>query len=311
MTNFTNTKYKYKAFGLVCESEIEIPAFLKVSTNASVQFKVQISDELPEFERDYVYEEPYCRLNESEFEYQVEGVANYFVKKGDTILIQACCEDWNTILLYFYSNCMVALLFQRNLIPFHVSGVIDPKGGVWLFAAPSGIGKSTTAIKLKEKGYDLFTDDTALVYLIGSICVAEASYPLIKMWKATLENQTTYDTSQTYQLRPDVEKFGGFFHESFMDEPMKVNGIIFIEEEGDQFETKRLKGIEGFQRLRNNVFRSQWINGMGKAKLQFELLSAISKTAPFWLAKRPVETLSYEFFAESILKEIICIEKND
>jgi hypothetical protein len=81
--------YKHKVFGLCCESEIELPAFSTGSNDEPAQFKIQLSEQLPDFQKDFVQPEVYCKLNEAEFEYQVEGVANYFVKNGNTILIQA------------------------------------------------------------------------------------------------------------------------------------------------------------------------------------------------------------------------------
>jgi hypothetical protein len=303
--------YKYKAFGLSCESEIELPAFLQGSNDEPAQFKIQLSERLPDFQKDFVQPEAYCKLNETEFEYKVEGVANYFVKDGNTIFIQALCSDWNTILLYFYSNCMGALLFQRDLIPFHVSGVIDPSGGVWLFGAPSGVGKSTLAIKLKERGFEVFTDDTALIYVAEEKCMALASYPMIKAWKTSLDNQSVLNENAMYQLRADIDKYGVFFHDDFKEMACPVKGIIFMEEEGDEIEICRLRGIEGLERLRDNVYRSQWVRDMGKGRLQFELVSSIAKVVPFWLAKRPANVSSYELFADMILHEVILSKEMD
>ena len=298
-------KFLYKVFGLTGESEIELPAFYKLIENSPAQFSIQVTNHLPEFKYPILHSESFCRMNENEFEYRVEGIANYFVKDGRCIMIQPLGEDWSSILLYLYSNCMAALLIQRDLIPFHVSGIIDPIGGVWLFAAPSGVGKSTIAIKLKERGFDIFTDDTALIFMKGGNCMAIPSYPMIKVWKSSLENQSVFSENEAAQIRADVEKFGIFYHNDFKDEPKKINGIIFIEEKGDDVLIEQISGIQGMQRLRDNVYRGEWVTRMRKDKSQFQLLSAIAKSVHFWSAKRPVFTPSFDLFSDAIDNQII------
>src|SRR5690606_10388802 len=98
----------------------------------------------------------YCNANEMIF--ILPEKIKFYITYGKTIIIEPIQTEYTKYLLYFYSNCLAAILYQRNLIPFHVSGVFTESGKVVLFAAPSGTGKSTLAVKLQELGYTLFTD---------------------------------------------------------------------------------------------------------------------------------------------------------
>lgn len=297
--------YYYKVFGLTCISDFELLAFSAGNENTPVDFEVKLTSKLPDFQNPTNESDDYCQYNETEFFYQVEEIARYFVRDGKEIWIEPLSEDWGSILMYFYSNSIGALLFQKNLIPFHVSGILDKDGGVWLFAAPSQTGKSTTALKLKEKGFDIFTDDTALIYVKDGKCLAVPSYPMIRAWKKTLDNQTVYSDDEAAQIHAETDKYGIFFHEHFRDIPRQVKGIVFLEQEGTEIRIEKLRAMQGLENLRNNVYRGYWIEGMNKQVIQFKALTSIAQKVSFWKAVRPVDKESFDSFAEAIIDQII------
>ena len=176
---------------------------------------------------------------------------------------------------------------------------------LWLFAAPSKTGKSTTALKLKEKGYNLFTDDTALIKVEDNCCLAVASYPVLRAWENTMNNQKVYARSEGKQLRAEVNKFGVSFHKDFIGTPKKVSGIVFLEERGNSIQIERIKSIDGIKLLGDNIYRNTWVKGMNKQLLQFQTLSAISQKVSFWKATRPKNISSFDSFSQAIIDQII------
>ncbi|MCC5937003.1 MAG: hypothetical protein JJU34_06960 [Lunatimonas sp.] len=295
--------FYHQVFGLRCASDVELPAFL-ASDSGETDFEVKIVSQLPEFSNAPTVVKPFSSYNDKEFRYQVPDTATYFVREGKQIWICPATEDWSSILLFFYSNAIAAMLFQRNLIPFHVSGVLDGDG-VWLLSAPSRTGKSTTALKLKERGYPVFTDDTALVFMENGRCMATPSYPMIRAWRGTLENQESYDEASAFQIRAEVEKFGIHFHEQFQASAKPVKGIIYLQEQGDEITINPIKPSVGMQHLGNNVYRRQWILGMNKQLTQFKLITSIAKNIPFWMACRPKGKKTFGEFSEAIDLQII------
>jgi len=298
-------QYNYKVFNLNCTSTIELPSFIAAGIDCEPDFEVVLGTVGPDFKLEPTVKKPFAHFNENEFFYQMPNIARYFVSNGNKVVIEPLCEDWGSILLFFYSNCIAAILFQKNLMPFHVSGVLDKNGGLWLFAAPSRTGKSTTALKLKEKGYTLFTDDTALIAIEDNCCVATASYPEARAWENTMNNQTAFAVSDGKQLRAEINKFGIAFHDDFVASSQKVKGIVFLEIKGDEIQIERMKAAQGMQQLGNNIYRNTWVHGMNKQLLQFKTVSAISQKVPFWKAVRPKDKASFDSFADAIIEQII------
>ncbi len=296
--------YYYKVFGLVCLSDIPLPAFIETGDDVKPDFKVHLTNEIPSFKQSPDLITPYYKFNQTEFYYQVADLSEYFIRGGNEIFIKPVSEDWNSIFLFFYSNCIAALLFQRNLIPFHVSGIRENNGRIWLFAGPSGIGKSTLALKLTEKGYQHFTDDTALIYPKDGQCLSVPSYPMIRAWKPTLENQFAFDNKNAAKITGSSEKYSIFFHDKFLEEPALVKGIIFLENQGNRILGEKMKPKEGMFRLANNIYRKQWIDGMRKQTLQFQYISRIAQTVPFWMANRPKNDPGFDTFTDVIINQI-------
>jgi hypothetical protein len=202
---------------------------------------------------------------------------------------------------------MASVLFQRNLIPFHVSGVFINDTKVLLFAAPSQTGKSTTSILLQQKGYAPFTDDTAVINVENEKCYAQASYPMIRVWQNTINNQTLLPETEKEYLWSDneVDKFSYFFHEKFISKKVEIAGIVFLEKLGEQIQIESLKPTQSIQFLGQNIYRGLWLRAMNKGKLQFEVLTKIANKIPAYRAIRPENTPSFDVFAEAIENQII------
>lgn len=56
------------------------------------------------------------------------------------------------------AGAMIALR-TRGLYQLHASAAVDPRGMAWLFAGPSGVGKSTLAYALSRQGWSILGDD--------------------------------------------------------------------------------------------------------------------------------------------------------
>jgi hypothetical protein len=56
------------------------------------------------------------------------------------------------------AGAMIALR-ARGLYHLHASAAVDPRGIAWLFAGPSGVGKSTLAYALSRQGWQILGDD--------------------------------------------------------------------------------------------------------------------------------------------------------
>ena len=302
--------YQYLTYGIPLVSTIELPAFVPVTETSKINPISVSQGKVPDKLQHATTEtKPFSVFNEHEFLYKMPDIAHYYVRNGEEIIIEAHCNNWEDILLYFYSNCMAAVLFQRNKLPFHVSGIFIAENKVLLFAAPSRTGKSTTSVILQQKGYKPFTDDTAIMVVENGTCYAYASYPMIRLWQNTIKEQNLLDESSKQVLCSNTElnKFGFMFHEQFVTDKVEVAGIVFLEEQGTEIQIERLNHQAIVEILSNNVYRKQWINGMKKQLLQFKSLSGIANVIPAWKATRPKAKPTFQSFADTIEEQIITV----
>ncbi|AKP52641.1 hypothetical protein CA2015_3247 [Cyclobacterium amurskyense] len=307
LLNIYPMSYLYTVFGIPIRSEIVLPAFQPLvdngTENDTIVVKIGKTDGL--FSQSITTTRAMCRFNADEFLYEMPKVGKYFVKNGNEIIIQPLTDNMDSVLVFFYSNALAAALFQRNKLLIHASGIIDKNGKVWLFVAPSRVGKSTTALMLHQLGYPLFSDDIVMFHNTANKNMVTPSYPMIRIWQNTLEAQTVFDQESIYQIRPAVEKYGVLFHDTFDPSPREIAGLVFLKIGEEKIEITDLNGKEGFGYLNDNFYRKQWLSGMGKNNLKFKDLTYLAKNTSFWLASRPREMTSFKDFAEAIDKQII------
>lgn len=303
--------YYYLAFGIPVISEIELPALFPINESPDLENPVYVKLGLVPVELtgegQNADRNAYC--NADEMIYTISEKIKFYISNGNLVIIEPIAADYRTNLIYFYSNGLAAVLYQRNIIPFHVSGVFTGPGKVALFAAPSGTGKSTLAVKLQELGFQPFTDDTAVLFIKDGKCYAQASYPMIRLWEQTLDQQHLLNIADKQKIFDDGDrdKFGFSFHSQFATAPVEVEKIIFLDKEGSEMRLSAIGNIEAFKALSDNVYRNHWIPVIQKSKLQFALVGKILNSTPYFLALRPKDVNSiseFPLFVKKILQNV-------
>ncbi len=302
--------YHYLAFGIPLISEIELSALVSIDCDIECQnpVVVQLGTVPDRLLQEGSQPDPFAWCNANEMLYTVPEKIKFYISNGNRIVIEPISSNYSANLIYFYSNALAAILYQRNLIPFHVSGVFVEEDKVALFAAPSQTGKSTLALKLQELGFKPFTDDTAILFIENGKVYAQASYPMMRLWQNSLDQQnllTENDKQQLYE-EEEYDKFGFSFHNSFTTDAVEVTQILFLQKEGTEIKEQSIKSIEAFKALADNVYRCHWIPALGKSRLQFVLISQMLQILTYTLAVRPETANSItEFpqFVKNILKK--------
>lgn len=299
--------YLYTAFGILIKSEILLPALVPYTgIEESDYVTISIGKTPITLSTEPLDIKPFSVFNKTEFLYQIPDILKIFVKNGNEVILEALSGNEEEVLMHLYSNGLAAILFQRGLIPFHVSGVFINKTDVVLFAAPSRTGKSTTAVKMQEKGYPLFTDDTAVLHIVEDQVFAKASYPMVRLWQNSIEEQNHFDINEKFKLsnQSKFEKYGFHFHDNFSTNEFRVAGFVFLEIEGDQLKVESIKSTQMIQALGRNVYRNHWTTGMGMDQKLFKTLLAIANTVPAFIATRPLDLDTFEEFSDLIINEI-------
>lgn len=299
--------FNYLAFGMQIRAGFEIPGLYPSSLSEPENIVHVELGKVPESIQNEVLEiKPFSIFNENEFIFHIPEIAKYYITYGDNVVIEPLTDDFEQVLFYFYTGVLATVLFQKNILPLHVSGILLKNNTVLLFAGHQRAGKSTTSIMLQNKGYLPFTDDTAVLEVKDGICFAQASYPIIRAAEKTLEKQLVYSEEEISPLNKLGYKFGINFHEKFIEHPLPVSGIVFLSEEGDEVSISTMKAAEAIKYLKFNIYRKQWVSGMKKDMLEFKTISNIAQSqVQFFSAKRPLEVDSFETFALAIEEQII------
>lgn len=297
----------YILFGQWFIAEFELPEINSITDILGLSNPIRLKYGIvpSSLEKPAMVEKPFSTFNENEFLYQIPKVGKYYIRNGNEIIIEPISKNITEVLLFFYSNALAVVLYQRNLIPFHASGVKINERQIVLFPAPSRTGKSTTALFLDKKGYPIFSDDTVLLEVKNGKCYATPSYPIMRLWQNSIKESEQYEIEDGYELRPGMNKFGISLVNNFSIEKMEVAVLVFLNNRTEQFKIESLDAKHVFKHLGNNVYRKQWIIGMKKQIPHFQLLSAISQNVPAFIAKRPKGEDTFQSFSNAIEQEII------
>lgn len=88
--------------------------------------------------------------------------------------------------VYLLGSVLSVLFHQRGLLPLHASA-IDHGGGAIAFAGASGIGKSTLAAALMQRGHKILTDDVCVVAAgADGTMTAWPGVPRLRLWTQSM-----------------------------------------------------------------------------------------------------------------------------
>jgi len=286
----SNLVYTYWAYGLKVGSQIPFPELFSIEEDGPMDLDIVFGD-IPLIEKtDAGFHSADYDITPDAYRITIKDVASYHVSEGKRIIISADPNaDQDSIRLFCLSNAFAAALHQRKTIPLHCSAILD-KGELVLVFGASGAGKSTTKAALLQKGYRPFSDD---------VCVPEfhaatneirlfSSYPMMKFWKETLE-VTGLAFKADRKIRPNMEKYGIYFHGDFIIESLKPKLIILLEKD-DTIATPIMESISGvklFQLLETNAYRGEYLGFSDLKKEHFMVFAQLAKQARCFVLKRP------------------------
>lgn len=292
--------FKYNGFGLKILSEIEFPELMPDEFQEE-----DITISLGKIKQGIISENSHLIKTSStfknEFFLNVPNVAQYLTSKGKKIIVEPH-ENSNdsSIRLFLLSNAMAALLVQRNQILLHASAIIH-ENELILFLGDSGAGKSSIAAELSKRGYTIFSDDVCVLQPIlekDKSVYAIASYPMMKLWDDTINALADDQFEKTHKLRPLAEKYGHFFHDSFEKSAYPIKKLFILDPNPDStdYSAKKISGLEAFELVGKNTYRSQFIMEYDLQKLHMESISGLIHRSEIQILSRHKEKSNIEEF---------------
>lgn len=250
----------YTVYGLVVESEIDMPELLPAPTRAAADIRVSFG-RVPETIEGPIAQKKWCQASKREFLMNIEGVARYHVQDGQQITVELDRDTDKTIRasdvrLWLLGSAFGALLHQRRLLPLHVSAIKAPSG-VWAFTGASGEGKSTLAgFLFKRFGWKLVSDDVSVIEADHSRAMVHPGPQKLKLWADALDHLDFPDYLKARDLS-NTRKFQIYLSGNDDYKPEPLHGLVLLESlpSGAGPSVERLRGTKAFSACMTSIYR--------------------------------------------------------
>ena len=272
----SNTLYRYTACGLNIVSDLVCPELRPYSGKES-DFDVSISvGHVSDRLIGSVYNDGFSQVKPGAYLLKLDDIAKYLAIDGREIIIDpvpGCSQD--LVRLYLFSQGFGALLHQRGLLILHASAIQTDRGAL-VFLGPSGAGKSTLAAGLVKAGYRLMADDFCAIGL--SPDQEPQVFPAftgVRLWNDTLQ-QLGCDRQTMQRVWHKEDKYTQFLPDKLASQESKLRAIYLLEPADlPTVSVTSLTKVEQFEALMSNVFRIEYVKGLGVGARVFKQISQI------------------------------------
>lgn len=296
--------FHYHAHGLHIASELYCPELAAIPDTGStpdVIFDLGVTPAAlanPGNQRRIVQAQP------GEYLLKLPNIARFWVQNGDHITIEpaaGCTED--TIRLFLLGSALGALLHQRGQVILHGSAVTTERGAV-VFVGPSGVGKSTLAAALHQRGYRALADDVCSISFdeASRQSVVPPGLAHIKLWADAAEH-LALSHAATRRLRPELEKYALPISADFDTTPVPLHAVYILDASNqDEFKLTPLPQLQKMESLLANTYRQGLLAKLGMRQNNFQQLTRIAGSTKVARLTRP----KAGFRMDELIKALEC-----
>lgn len=277
--------YYYKAYGLIFESNIEIPQLIEVKKNDKADAQILLG-EVPEYVKEHAKYMPAEDCGEAIWFQNSKG---YFYATATQIIAEPKGEQkLLDIILFIQGYCFALLFRKRGLHAVHCSALHCEKGAV-IIAGYSGSGKSTVSDRLLQEGYRLMADDVAVLRVEDGKVMVYPAFPTRKMCRDAL-NRENYDVEILECIDEERDKFEIRCDEYFVDQPAELYRMIVLKKKKDgSVEVKQLTAGDALEEFIDSLFLSGTFSDLKFPPDQMlSALQVVLHMKSFYMIERPV-----------------------
>lgn len=292
-----NEVYTYYFNGLFISSEIRLPEVeLKNVVREDYPQHVAITlGVVPGEIANVVYKNPAISIGVEEVLVNIEGVAAYHISGGNKVIIQPCAgAAEQAIGLYVVSIVLGILLHQNDILALHATAIKIGDGAV-IVAGNSGVGKSTLALGLHRKGYEIINDDITSVCFDNRVPYVWPGISAMKLWALSLE-EYGYEVGTFQKIREEINKYS-FPVERLNTDILPVKAVFFINEHAEKVLEKQVieQGLGKIKKLKANTYRYKLVQHLQKVNTHFSQSAMLSAQVPFFNISRSAIVSPAEF----------------
>jgi len=251
-TNGTESdRYRYSAYGLTIDTDIELPELPTTSANPTVTIRSgHIDGQL----KNSVFHGKLVQTNASHTLLLLSRTigANFRVSHGTEVTVDIIDRSLiPQIRIAILGYCLTALLLQNKRLVLHGNAVRTPKG-VIAICGQQQAGKSTLTTSLYKRGYSIVADDLVAIES-GHQPYIEPGFPKLKLWADTL-NYFSETSSGLNRVLPHIDKFSLPVHDAFHSQKELLNTVYILKPTNkDSISSRNLYGVEKVAAIRSQI----------------------------------------------------------
>ncbi|MFZ2959947.1 MAG: hypothetical protein WA705_23960 [Candidatus Ozemobacteraceae bacterium] len=241
----------HTAFGLIIESELELPELF--ASNGQIDAAI-VFGKVPEHLETPVEKTPWFEVAGGKFLLRVDGIAKYYVENGNMIVIDPeAGTNKEDVRVFLLNTVIAALLQQRDYLILHGSVALI-NGKAVALVGPSRSGKTAIALSLYEKGYQILSDEICAIKTKNGKVLIYPGIPQLNVWHDTLAAEGK-NVSGCQPIRRGLEKFAFRVEDRFCRDAFELSDIIFLKHHNKEtMLSEALKGGEKLEHLLKNTY---------------------------------------------------------
>ena len=279
----------YRAYGLHLRSAVPLPLDPLPTPASEPDVTVRLGTvpgALPDSRREAV-RTAIWQARPGAFLMDVGDVARCLVTAGRDVLVEPIGGDEDDVAAFFVGSPFTVLLQQRGVVTLHAAAV-QTKAGAALLLGGSGVGKSSLAAALGERGFPLIADDvTGVVRDAGGEATALPAFSRQRLWAHTLDEMRWRGRAQR-PVRTGMAKWW-LPAERSCAVPLPVCAALVLEakDHPEGFCIETVPPGSAFWLLLAHTHRKRAMDALGQRPAHFRTVNALLRRVPVARVTRP------------------------
>jgi hypothetical protein len=285
------SQYWYRAFGLLIQSELELPIPQSDPGAAPADVYIRLGSVDPTRSAQFSQKGSILRAGPDEICCQAESAARILVRGGGTEMIVDPLPGTplEVAATWVQGAGLSLMLHQRGYLVLHASAV-SVDGVAICFVGDVGKGKSTTAAAVSERGNPLLCDDLAAARVTsdGKATCIRPGIPHLKLTDQSLAFLHEDAVAHT-QVAGDEEKRVRISRAQISTEPIEL-AAIYILDWADELSIEPLSQQTAMIEMMRHAFvarHSGFLRITGTDQAHFKNCTDVVKSAAVCWLKRP------------------------
>lgn len=300
MEHLAAGSYSYRAYGCNLVSDMPFEQLLPGSDPTLETITIRRCDEFPDEPDNARRIGPFSVAAPNYLALDVDQIVQLVAQDGKTLLYRPYKDAaLSSLQVFLLGSGLGSVLIQRKLLVLHGNAVEIAGHGI-LCVGPSGVGKSTAAAGLMQRGFRVMSDDVCAIDAQGRII---PGIPHIKLWQEAADSLQVA-TDGLSRILPEHEKFRLPIGDAFCVDPVPVRTIYILSPyQSDNVTCETLTGSEKFKDLGLNTYRFAFVNGMGMREMHFQQLAVLLKTLTVKRVRRPISGFKLDQLLDVLIED--------